>query len=527
VWKTTIRTGRGATKEKSEVVASLGSEGNVFSRAITSPRLTGALFASVLGWEFGILLVKASRTHFWYDELLTLRVSSLHPFSLLWRALRAGADGMPPSYYGIVQLARILPGDPHVILRLPSILGYLLTLLGVYWFARKRLSVFTSLTAALLISLSPFRSGALEARSYTLLVGFLAISAALWQRVGESRFMTPMLGVFLALAVSSHHLAVIMLATFVIAELTWSFRSGRIRWGVWVAFLFATFPFFLSLPILLTYRDVFVKTFWARPDWWAVAETYKSYLGLDFDLAVTLIAFLGIVIGTWHVRRFLKPLENEAEPGFALPEIVLLGGFLAYPALLVVLAKLFHSGYVDRYGWPAVLGLVLGSVCLLHPSRAASACFLAALLFAFAVQGLKDFSTLAMSTPLEKRWILLEVLSREEPNIPVVIGDPLLYLVAVQYSPRALQDRLVQVVDAENAVRLVGSDTPDKTNRLLAQFVPLRVLDLAPFEAACHRRFMLYSGGSFDWFTQYLLEKGYYLRLLSRGGDRSIYIVER
>ena len=95
-------------------------------------------------------VVQASRKPFWYDELLTFHVSSLHPFSLLWRALQAGVDGMPLGYYVFVQLARILPGDPHVTLRLPSILGYLLTLLGVYWFARKRLPAFAGLAAVFL-----------------------------------------------------------------------------------------------------------------------------------------------------------------------------------------------------------------------------------------------------------------------------------------------------------------------------------------------------------------------------------------
>ena len=52
------------------------------------------------------------------------------------------------------------------------------------------------------MTLSPFRLYAVEARPYALVVGFLAISAVLWQRIGEKRFMTPMFAVFLTLAVS-------------------------------------------------------------------------------------------------------------------------------------------------------------------------------------------------------------------------------------------------------------------------------------------------------------------------------------
>ena len=494
---------------------------------MTSPLFAPIILASVVVWEFGILLLEASRKPLWYDELITLHVSALHPFSLLWRALEAGADGMPPCYYVIVRLARMLPADPHVTLRVPSILGYILTLLGVYWFTRKRLPAIAGLTAVLLVSLSPFRSFATEARSYALLVGFLAISAVLWQRIDEKRFMTPFFAIFLILAVSCHYLAVVVLSCFGIAELTWTVLSRRIRWGVWAVCLLAAGPFFLSLPLLLKYRSIFGKNFWARPKWYGVASTYQ-YLGLDFNLALVLIVLLGIVIGTSLLRTFRKLGDGAPENPFRLHEIVLVGGFVFYPALLVVLAKLLNSGYFYRYGWPAIFGLVLGSVYLLRSTWAASTHLLVALLIAFSVQGPKDFHTLpnAGSTTVEERWTRLEALCRDEPGIPVVIGSPISYLEAVQYSPRGLHDRLVDVVDADRATRLVGSDTADKTNLLLARFVPLQVEDPARFEAA-YQRFILDSGGAFDWFTQYLLEKKYHLMLVSKDGDSSIYVVKR
>ena len=184
----------------------------------------------------------ASRQRFWYDEIGTFHLANLRPFSL-WKALQAGADSSPPGYHVILQLVKILPGDPLVTLRLPSILGYLLSLLAVYWFASRKLPAIAGVAAVLLITLSPFRAYALEARSYSLLVGFLAISAVLWQRIDEKRFMTPLFALFLALAVSCHYLAVVAVSSFGVAELTWTFLSRRIRWWVWAACLLATFPF--------------------------------------------------------------------------------------------------------------------------------------------------------------------------------------------------------------------------------------------------------------------------------------------
>src|SRR5215831_16240186 len=112
---------------------------NACARVMHSPRFIPAVLILVLAWDAGALLILASQKLLWYDELLTLHVSTLKPFSLLWQALHEGVDGMPPGYYVMVQLANMLPGDPHIILRLPSMFGYLLTLVGVYWFASKRL----------------------------------------------------------------------------------------------------------------------------------------------------------------------------------------------------------------------------------------------------------------------------------------------------------------------------------------------------------------------------------------------------
>jgi len=533
-------------KAKLKLSARAGNAEYTCSRVLTSSRFALILFVTVSIWEFGVLFLMARRRLFWYDELVTFHVSNLHPFSILWRALQAGVDSTPPGYNLLVQLARKLPGDPHVTLRLPSILGYILSLLGVYLFSRKKLPAFAGLTAVLLITLSPFREYALEARPYSLLVGFLAMSAVLWQRIDETWFMTPLLALFLILAVSSHYLAVVALSSFGIAELAWTLLSRRIRWGVWAACLLASSPFFVCLPVLLHFRDIFGENIWARPSWILVRNTYGSYLGLDSKLVSVLILFFGLVVGDSLLRMVRPPRKRPCECGFSAPEIILVSGFVFYPALLVVLTKLLGSSYTSRYGWPAILGLVLGSVYLLRTLwlRSSSAYLLVALLIAFGLQGGHDFWMLykAGSTRVrvDERWTRLAELSRSEPGIPVVIGSGIGYLEAAEYAPLELRDRLVQVVDPDVATRLVGSDTTDKTNRLLAEFIPLRVEDLSRFQAA-HQKFILYSGGAYDWFTQYLVDSRYNMRLIGvvvvdLGGEElqhskddggSVYIAER
>jgi len=217
------------------------------------------------------------------------------------------------------------------------------------------------------------------------------------------------------------------------------------------------------------------------------------------------------------------------ESSFFPPEIILFSGFLCFPALLIVLTKLLHSGYTPRYGWPAILGLVWGSVYLVRSiwSKFSSIYLLAALLITFAYQGVSDVRRLSQpsSSTLDERWISLAELSRSEPGIPVVIGSPILYLEAAEYAPPELRDRLVDVVDPDMATRLVATDTPDKSNLILSQFIPLHVEDLASFQAA-HQKFILRSGGNYDWFTKYLVENRYRLKPLSKDAGSSLYIAE-
>lgn len=490
-----------------------------------------ALLVTILVEEFGLLFFCATKKLLWYDELLTFYVSGLQPFSLVWKALKDGADGMPPGYYIFVREARMLPFDPHVTLLMPSIFGYLLALLGVYSFTTKRLPPIAGLIAVVLITLSPFRAYALEARPYSLLIGFLAISAVFWQRIDEKQFMTPLFALFLTLAVSCHHLAVITILPFGIAEITWSLLSRRIRWKVWAACLMATTPFFVSLPILLHYRDIFGKNFWTRASWGMAVRTYGDYVGIDYRLAFSfvLILFVGLgesLLRTLRLREGEETRDIQSRPA----EIILIGGFLFYPALLSVLTKLVGSGYTSRYGLPAILGLVLGSVFLARALwlKSSSVYVLSALLILFAFRGGNDFLTVykAGSTGVDGHWSKLAELSCGEPSMPVVIGSPLAYLQAVEYSPPELRDRLVQVVDGDKATRLVGTDTPDRTNRALANFVPLHVEDLALFQAT-HQKFILRSGGVFDWLTQYVVERRYHLSLLSKDADSSVYMAEQ
>jgi len=381
----------------------------------------------------------------------------------------------------------------------------------------------------LLIALSPFRAYAIEARSYALVTGLLAVAAATWQRVGEKRLFTLLYGVFLMLAVSCHHLAVVAIAPFAIAELARVLKTRQIRWRIWMANVAAAIPFLVSLPMLLHFAAGFSKNFWSKPTWSTALSTYSEYIGLQPTFLLALVLLLGFLTAE-AVRRGWQASSASDKFQPQVQELVLLMGFLSYPALLVILTKILGSGYTPRYGWPAILGFALGVVYLFRVYTLPFVHLAVALLITFAVQTSHGLTTAARGAWIteDTRWTKLQRACHDEPAIPVVIGSGVTYLEAAHYAPADVQGRLSEVVDLDTAVRLTGADSVDRTDGLLARYIPLHVVDLASFEAA-HGKFLLYSGGRYEWLTNYLTQKGYRLRLLSSeaSGDFRIYLVNR
>jgi len=487
---------------------------------LKSPRFAGLVLISLLGCETLLLLLKSNRKLLWYDELFTFHISGLHPFSQLWSALQAGVDGIPPLYYAIVQLARTLPGDPEILLRLPSIFAFLLLILAAFLFLRRSLGSQAGVAAALLISLSPFREFGYEARPYALLAGMVALAAVAWQRIGQRRFMTPLFGLFLTVAIGCHPTAVVLVSLFGLAELAVAIESRRIRWGVWTACIAATAPFFAGLPLLLHFRSIYNQNFWERPAWSTALSTYDTYLGCDPKF-VLILFLLFVMVARESV--LCKPRPD----GPSLGELVLIGALSAYPALLVVLAKLSGSAYVARYGWPTVFGLVLMAVYLLSAARFRGSHLTLALILVYSLRTAAHDVPGLLRHPADRtdpRWTMLAQFSRTVPALPVVIGSPLSYLEAARYAPRELRDRLAGIAEPELALRFFGTDTPDHANQILARYAPLRVERASRFVAA-NPKFLLKSAEPADWFTGYLMTQGYRLKPLAPGS--SLYLAER
>ena len=317
----------------------------------------------------------------------------------------------------------------------------------------------------LLIAVSPFRDYALEARSYSLLVGFLAIAAVFWQRIGERRLMALLFAVFLALAVACHHLAVLTIACFGAAELAFTVQSRRIRWTVWIACLFATLPFFVSLPLLLHYKATFGQNFWAEPGWRTAVSTYEDFLGVQFRIfVVVLTLLLGLVLGNALLRTLQRLEKISARVSLILRRSYRSAVFCCtllswsyWPRFLVPATSFGMGGRSSSaWHWRRCIWLIRSAV-------GPFSYLFAALAISFGARDSNEVRKLYIDsfTPPNPGWSRLAKLSREEPEPSG--DDEQTYMDATEYAPKDIRDRLVRLVDPYLANYYMGTDTVDKT----------------------------------------------------------------
>src|SRR5262249_50282681 len=101
-------------------------------------RLSPALLGLVIAYSLVKSIVEAASTALWDDEVFTLILARQQQASVVWRALSRGADGQPPLFYLIEHAFLGLAANPHIALRLSSILAFCCTVALVFTFVRKR-----------------------------------------------------------------------------------------------------------------------------------------------------------------------------------------------------------------------------------------------------------------------------------------------------------------------------------------------------------------------------------------------------
>jgi hypothetical protein len=494
-----------------------------------SKNVVWTLLACLVVYTIVRSTVAAAGKLFWYDELLTLTVSSLGSWNERLSALKLPLDGQPPLFYAMEHFALRLMRNQEIALRLPSILAFPCVLVCIFVYVRKRGGeVLALVCAALLLMTEAFDPYAVEARPYSMLLTCIAFALVCYQRV-PARLWTLLLAASLALAESLHYMAVVSMVPFGLAEVVTLWKTKRIRWPVWVALSVGVVPLLLQWKLLAANRSFYGPHFWAHFSFHDLPKAYADFFAAHSPIGGGIAALCVVAI----VGAYLWPTGDVAEeqPSSSAADTVLLLSLVLLPLIAYLLVTVaLRSGLTPRYVLATVLGIALAAGFALSRSLRAIVLFAAFVFAALSVQELsfwRSAKTRIADKNCNAREIQAFVNNAGYPDLPVVIPHPMFLPLAHYLSPPLL-NRLVFMQPRPLEDEFVA-DTTIKGTSLLKHYLPIQTVDYHDFTSA-NKRFLIYEEDrdpGRDWFVFRLTREGWSVQALEFDPYRILYLVSR
>jgi hypothetical protein len=474
-----------------------------------------------------VVLRHAAHDPFTFDEVTTWKVARLPTVAAMWRALLGGVDQELPLTHLLVRLSHSLFGPSHLSSRIPSAFGFWICLLSVYALLKRYVAVPFALAGMILPAITPAWGFALEARAYGVLLGASAFAMVCWQTATcGSRLRKPALvgiTVALAIALSTHMMAVMLALPFALGELLRSRERRRIDFPVWAAFG-------LAAPAVLVYPPVLS----AAPDFdlHNLHPTLASIPGFyALLLKPTVFPILAAVLAVYLVGRNSDNGRNSRLPRYLVAALVALA---VLPAVFITIGfSTSQFFFTPRYGLLAVIGLAALMAAAASDACRGSVRSGMAILVVLAGWDAVPRVTL-MLRPLPPPEIAFAgeySLLREavRGDLPVVVSDPTAFWLTAFYWPQPDADRLHYVTDHENAWRSEDEDINQQIVSRLLTHLPARG-SVETYAAFVRRnpRFVVYVNDECPphWLNYLLNRDRSVVTLQNYSGGESLYTVD-
>ena len=491
----------------------------------------------IIYWLMGLLVVyviirgvvAAAMKPFWFDELLTLTISSLPSMKTVWGALVRALDGQPPGFYAVERNVVGLLQSKHIALRLASILTFPCVLLCVFAYAKKRSGEFIGFFCALFLLLTTlFDRYAVEARPYSMLIACFAFALVCYQRI-PSPFWTAMLALTLAVAQTLHHYAVLAMVPFGLAEAVFFLRTQKFRWQVWLAFVLGAMPLAFFWPLLVSMRSHFGAHYYENYGYSSIPGTYGAFFLTDsaFATAMVAVSIAGVVGSLFLPRVGAASLSkiNDAD----VAEGTLLLSFVLLPFIAFTIIRVMHGGMRERYVLASILGISLALAATLSLARPRVVALFA--LFIVCGVAVREFRFWRSNHSL---YLVSPAAGVEEfvqknghSDLPVVVASGMKYIPLAYYAAPIFSRRLFYLTDEIKALRYQGADTLDKNVLILRDYMPLQVRDFSEFTSS-YSEFLVYAEEPDDagtWLPMYLSREAATMRTVAVEPVRRLYLV--
>lgn len=453
---------------------------------------------------------------FWYDEIFSIIVATQPS----WHAMKEAmvGDGNPPLYALLIRALMHLSRESRFLIRLPSLVGFVGALIGIFVFVRRECGAAYGLLAVAFVCSEPVWTYSYEARPYGLLLGFMMLGLVSWQsatRAGDStrprRLGLCGMAVAIAGSILAHNIGVIEVGVpLLFGEAVRMWRTRRVDWPVLATGMAAIPALLVTIPMMrrtsellfnytrsplhaLTVRKIFLDS------------NAVHSLPLVFDISHSSVEFTVLLLGIMMVPfayRLSMDSFNRRTPTSSgavetkMPPHIIAGATGA--SLLIpitwVLMMCQNGWYFARYGIGSVAGI--------------------AILVCFGAR--KSFGTRSVVPLTVTMFLLAEycypavhlyrhppdrvsanfAIYADQSDLPVAAVEPLAFPVVWWYAPKPVQDRLVYLKDIEFAKNAryannVAVALPEAALASEDHRFPAHFQDYASFVAA-HDHFILY-----------------------------------
>ena len=464
----------------------------------------------------------------WHDELYTYYIAQAPTFARMIHWTQS-LDLNPPLYYILARATFHLVKPGPLAVRLPSIVGYLVAIVCVFLFVRRRTTPLHGWLGALILLGSNFGPYSFEARPYALMFGFLGIAAIGWQSAieeGRTGRGLALLLLFIGAAgmLLSHVLALIAYGAFFFAECIRFALRRKPDWILW-AVLVSPLAFCASyLPLMQNHGGgAYPIPFQASP-----LKVLGTYSSIWMDVAPLLALAMVLIV-------FFRAYAPEATPAhmstLEIPEISFAIGLVCVPIEVGILFMRSHSAYFPRYGMAALFGAAILVPHFMarwkHNSpRAALTCVIV-FIFGVITPGWLVFDANKYLNPSGTHLLPATALTtpyrQVEPGLPFVDASGLTFLEMNDRETPAFLSRVYYLTDEQAAIQYAHATIFEGFTNLKHDF-PIRG-NVTPYRQFVqqHRRFLVYGTYSYpeDWLLRKLLADGATLKFL--GDFPSIY----
>jgi hypothetical protein len=466
-------------------------------------------------------LAASAARPFWFDELITFHLARLPDFTTLWAALSKGVDLQPPLFDLATTAAQKLFGASEAATRLPSLAGYLLMTVCLYWFVRRRTNALYGAIAALFPAVTEAFFYSYEARPYALMLGFSALALLCWQEAAyASTGVQRKLGLVglwlsLALAISCHYYCVLVFIPIAIGELVRIVQRRRLDIPMALAAVLAGIVGIVYLPLI---RGAMVAQS-IHP--WNSVRLRFLFDGFQSALYPAAVPMAFCFVALWLLHGF-RGATNPAATGTRLTwaETGACLGFVALPVFGYLIGRFVTHMMTERYVLSLVVGFAILFACTLYRvtgGRAFPGLVLALILVGTFVA--RHITRAHATNPYAEQR-----LPTAHGNLPLVVGSPLDFLPEVHYAGPNVRSRLVYLCNADLAAHYLGQNATEFTLVLGAPFFDWPVRPYADFFRE-HRRFLLLSNPAANWVQKKLEADGAGMELVSEDLGGALYLV--